>query len=118
MAFESMTNEEMVKKFSSQFDLVNYAIKVAEWQIRSGTDSLENSAGDGNRALLVLRAIMAGKERIGELNIDGKMAPEATPPLAKEPPAHDKKPRTVSGDEPVKPAHSKTRASRKQVEGV
>lgn len=36
---EYLTNEYIAKKFNSQFDLVNFAVKLAEHKIRSGVGS-------------------------------------------------------------------------------
>jgi DNA-directed RNA polymerase subunit omega len=109
MVFESMTNEEMVKKFSNQFDLVNYAIKVAEL----GLDAGDSGEEGGNRALQVLKEIISGKERIEENCIDGKEKCSEDS-LTKAHPVHEKKSRAASGEEPLKP--SKSRAQRKQVQ--
>jgi DNA-directed RNA polymerase subunit omega len=36
---EYLTNEFIAKKFNSQFDLVNFAVRLAEHKIKSGTHS-------------------------------------------------------------------------------
>lgn len=54
-----LTNEELAKKFKSNFELVNHAIKMAENMIRTGRDRIE--AEFQNRAMMVLEEINTGK---------------------------------------------------------
>lgn len=58
-----LTNEGLAKKMpaTSSFDLVNYAIKIAENEIYSGR---ELPAGEENLATAVLDAIRAGKDSL------------------------------------------------------
>lgn len=60
------TNEELARKFKSNFDLVNYAIKLAENMIRTGRDARVKSDIQ-NRAMLVLEEIAEGKDRFDEI---------------------------------------------------
>lgn len=66
-----LTNEDLTKKFKSNFDLVRYAIELAENMIKSGRDARVRSETQ-NRAMLVLEEIMAGKDQfdaIGEISV-------------------------------------------------
>ena len=53
----------MTKKFKSSFDLVNYAIKLAENMIKTGRDARVKSDVQ-NRAMLILEEIRRGKRSI------------------------------------------------------
>jgi hypothetical protein len=68
----SLTNERIKAKFgSSQFDLVNYAIKAAEEMILSGRESRVKSDGH-NKALQILLEINQGKEKLHDLKVGSK----------------------------------------------
>lgn len=56
-----LTNEDLTGRFKSNFNLVNYAIKLAENMIQSGRDPRVKSDLQ-NRAMLVLEEICAGKD--------------------------------------------------------
>lgn len=58
-----ITNEEIRKRFSSNFELVNYAISIAENMIKSGRESRVKSDTQ-NRAMQVLEEIYAGKDKL------------------------------------------------------
>lgn len=58
-----MTNEDIRKKFSSTFELVNYAISLAENMIKSGREARVKSDCQ-NRAMLVIEEIYAGKDKL------------------------------------------------------
>jgi hypothetical protein len=62
-----LTNEEMTGKFKSSFDLVNYAIKLAENMIYSGREARVKSDVQ-NRAMLILEEIHEGKDQFDEIN--------------------------------------------------
>lgn len=62
----SLTNEEFRGKFKSSFDLVNYAIKLAENMIKSGRDTRVKSDVQ-NRAMLILEEIREGKDQFDEI---------------------------------------------------
>ncbi len=61
-----LTNEKVCKKFKSQFDLVNYAIRLATNMIGTGRESRVN-VGSQNRALQVLGEIIQDKDRFDEI---------------------------------------------------
>lgn len=69
-----LTNEEMLKKFKSSFELVNYAIKLAENMIKTGRDSRVKSDVQ-NRAMLILEEIHEGKDHFDEIE---SAAPDTT----------------------------------------
>ncbi len=56
MSQDTITNERMIGKFDNQFDLVNFAIKMAEYQVQGNRDAREY--GDlNNPAIQVLHLI-------------------------------------------------------------
>lgn len=59
---ETITNEKIRKKFKNQFDLVNYAIKLAENMIKSGRDARVKVESQ-NRASQLLAEITVGKDQ-------------------------------------------------------
>jgi hypothetical protein len=61
-----LTNEEIRGKFKSSFDLVNYAIKLAENMIYTGRDARVKSEVQ-NRAMLILEEINEGKDQFDEI---------------------------------------------------
>lgn len=60
------TNEELSKKFKNSFELVNYAIALAENMIKSGRDTRVKSDTQ-NRAMLILEEINQGKDEFDEI---------------------------------------------------
>lgn len=62
---EKLTNEKLKEKFSSQFDLVNYAIRIAEDMIITGREPRVNTE-ELNRAYQVLLEISQGKDQLPE----------------------------------------------------
>lgn len=62
---ESLTNELLSKRFTSQFDLVRHAIKLAEYKVRAGKDQtypqLENIASE------VLEDIAEGVDHLEDI---------------------------------------------------
>jgi DNA-directed RNA polymerase subunit omega len=58
---ESLTNEKIRTKFTSQFELVSYAIKLAENMIKTGRGSRVKTDSQ-NRALQILAEIASGKD--------------------------------------------------------
>lgn len=70
-----LTNEKIVKKFESNFELVNYAIRLAENMIKTGRDARVKSDLQ-NRALLILDEIHEGKDHFDEIFADEDFAPE------------------------------------------
>lgn len=65
----SLTSEEISKKFKNQFDFVNYAIKLAENMIETGRQPRGTSKTE-NPALWVLEEIITGKDKIEELPVN------------------------------------------------
>lgn len=63
-----LTNEEVKKKFKSSFDLVNYAIQLAENMIRTGRETRVKSEVQ-NRAMLILEEIEEGKDKFDDIEI-------------------------------------------------
>ena len=64
----TLTNEDLKKKFgASNFELVNYAIKLAENMIKTSRDARVKSDMQ-NRALLVLEEIIEGKDQFDTVN--------------------------------------------------
>ncbi len=66
---ERLTNELFKNKFNSQFDLVNYAIKLADNLIKTGRAS-EITNENQNPALIILSEIAANKDRLEEIDDD------------------------------------------------
>lgn len=65
---DPLTNEKIIKKFVSQFDLVNYAIRLAENMIYSGRDSRVRIDCQ-NRAMQILGEIALGKDVFDEIPV-------------------------------------------------
>lgn len=63
-----LTNEKIRKKFTSQFDLVNYAIKLAANMIMTGWDS-RVKIDSQNRAMQVMTEILHNKDHFDEIII-------------------------------------------------
>lgn len=63
-----LTNENVTKKFKSGFDLVNYAIRLAENMIKTGRDARVKSEIQ-NRAMLILEEIHEGKDQFDEIKV-------------------------------------------------
>jgi len=63
-----ITNEEINKKFKNQFELVNYAIKLAENMLKTGRDARIKSDVQ-NRALQILEEIVTGKDQFDEIPV-------------------------------------------------
>jgi len=66
MLRDRLTNEELRKKFKSQFELVNYSISLAENMIKSGRGPRVKSDNQ-NRALNILEEIITGKDQFDEI---------------------------------------------------
>jgi hypothetical protein len=75
---EQLTSEEIRKKFKSQFDLVSYAIKLAENMVRTGRDP-RVVVDSQNRAMQILEEIRNGKDKFDAI------APEAVVERREEP---------------------------------
>lgn len=68
---KQFTNEELSKKFKNNFDLVNYAISLAENMIQSGRDPRVRRLDVQNRAMLILEEIREGKDIFDEIPEEG-----------------------------------------------
>jgi hypothetical protein len=62
---DCLTNEQLLKRFKNQFELVRYAIEIATGEIRSGNDSFGPNHSD-NVAYQALSDIAAGTEILRE----------------------------------------------------
>lgn len=63
---KKVTHEYLSKKFKNRFDLVNYAIRLAENMIKSGREPRVR-ADTQNRAMLILGEIHEGKDVFDEI---------------------------------------------------
>lgn len=63
---DQLTNEKLLKRFNNQFELVRYAIQLAENTIRSGRE-LDIWADSQNVSFLILSEIAANKEEFAEI---------------------------------------------------
>jgi hypothetical protein len=66
---DTLTNEKILKKFKSQFELVNYAIRLAENMIHTGRDPRVKTDAQ-NRALQIVEEIEQDKDRFDEIIIE------------------------------------------------
>ena len=66
-----LTNEKVRKKFVSQFDLVNYAIKLAANMIQTGRDS-RVKVDSQNRSMHILSEILNDKDHFDEIIVREK----------------------------------------------
>jgi len=71
---ETLTNEQLLKRFKNQFELVRYAIQLAENTVRSGREP-DVYTDSQNVAFQILAEIAANKETFTEL----PKVQEATP---------------------------------------
>lgn len=62
---ELLTNESIRKKFKSQFELVNYAIKLSEQMINSGRSPMVDTESE-NTAVIIIEEINEGKDTFDE----------------------------------------------------
>jgi hypothetical protein len=72
---EDLTNEKLSKKFVNQFDLVNYAISLADNMIRSGRAPRVKVDVD-NPVIQILAEIEQGKDYLEEIVEKVKFEPE------------------------------------------
>ncbi len=63
---ESLTNEQIKKKFKNQFDIVSHAIKLAENMIKSGRGP-RVKVDTQNPAMQILAEIMCGKDEFVDI---------------------------------------------------
>lgn len=66
---EFLTNEKIKSKFTSQFDLVNYAISLAANMIMSGRDC-RVKIDSQNRAMQILSEIFQEKDSFDDIIVD------------------------------------------------
>ena len=78
-----LTNEKISKKFNSQFELVNYAIKLAENMILSGREGRVRTDSQ-NHALQVIAEIIYNKDQFEELPMDSMPFEETNSFVAKD----------------------------------
>ena len=76
----NLTNEEMRKKFKSSFDLVNYAIMLADNMIKTGRDARVKSDTQ-NRAMLILEEIHEGKDQFDEIVVASDSNSDSAPQI-------------------------------------
>jgi len=74
---QDLTNESVKKKFKSQFELVGYAIKLAENMIKTGRGPRVKSDSQ-NVAIHVLDEIKEGLDKFEDIPKDTRAAPEAS----------------------------------------
>lgn len=70
-AASTLTTEKIKQKFKSQFELVSYAIRLAENMIRSGREPRVKTDIQ-NKAIQVLAEIACGKDQFDEIVIEQK----------------------------------------------
>ncbi len=63
---DQLTNEELLKRFNNQFELVRYAIQLAENTVRSGREP-DIWADSQNVAYQILAEIAAHKDHFAEI---------------------------------------------------
>lgn len=83
-----LTNEKVSKRFKSQFELVNYAIRLAANVIKTGRDPRVRTESQ-NRALQALAEIVADVDHIDEIP-EEKHAPVHVSKLHDMPRHHEK----------------------------
>lgn len=101
MEKESLTNEQLRLKCKSQFELVNYAIRLAEHFIKSGREP-SPSSGTKNLSLQILAEIADVKNNLEKL-------PEFVPEYQEE------EKLSVNNREPKETFHSSPRSERKRL---
>ncbi len=65
----TLTNESLGKQFKSQFDMVNYAIRLAENMIKTGRESTVHSESQ-NTAMVVVAEIADGKDHLEDIFLE------------------------------------------------
>lgn len=66
---DRLTNEELRKKFKSQFELVKYAITLAENMIHTGREPRVKTEVT-NRAMQILEEIAMGRDKFDEIIVE------------------------------------------------
>lgn len=104
---ESLTNEGVVKKFKSQFDLVNYAISLASQMINSGR-AARVDIDNLNPAVVIIEEIAMGRDKLDDVD-------EKAEPQVNESKAEVSNSKSLTGEEKAlgsKPAEKKKKARR------
>jgi hypothetical protein len=70
-----LTSEELSKKFINPFDLVNYAIRLADNTLKSGRPPRVNVDTD-NLAVQILEEIEAGKDKFEDIPVHEETSTE------------------------------------------
>lgn len=83
-----LTNEMLLKKFKSQFELVNYAIRLAANMIYTGRDS-RAKLDTTNKAMLILAEIATGKDQFDDIPEEVLLAQKEPPKEFKDSPRHE-----------------------------
>ncbi len=73
---DQLTSEQLLKRFKNQFELVRYAIQLAENSIRSGREP-DIATDSQNVAYMILAEIAAHKEKFVEIPKEEAPAPQA-----------------------------------------
>ncbi|MDB6081355.1 MAG: hypothetical protein JWO53_627 [Chlamydiia bacterium] len=68
---DCLTNELLQKRFKSQFDLILYAIKIAENKIKSGNDNIYAEFDTENLATAILEEIANNKDQFDRIEVMG-----------------------------------------------
>lgn len=71
---DNLTNEKIKEKYDNQFDLVNYAIKLASEMIQSNRPPRVDMETE-NPAVLVLEEISEGKDKFEKSSLETKVSP-------------------------------------------
>ena len=78
-----LTTEDLKKKFPSQFELVNYAIRLAENMIKSGRGPRMKTEIQ-NRSLQILEEISIGKDEFDDITVESVETENSFQEAAKE----------------------------------
>lgn len=78
-----LTTEDLKKKFTSQFELVNYAIRLAENMIKSGRGP-RMKTDIQNRSLQILEEIATGRDEFDDIAVPAVVAEHSFQEAAKE----------------------------------
>lgn len=84
---ETLTNEQLLKRFKNQFELVRYAISLAENTVQSGREP-DVYTDSQNVAFMILAEIAANKEQFAEI----PQAPEVPVARSYEKPSRSQEP--------------------------
>lgn len=85
---EHLTNERLRNLFDNQFELVNYAIKLAEYFIKSGKEPFAYQTNQ-NLATKILRIVESGKGRFRDLPDEKSLIAEIETALVQPSASHE-----------------------------